>query len=102
MSRKKGGYGALVGSLELEPEKKAVALMYDRVRAPIVKAKGEGELADDIVSLAQEHGIYVAEDPALAETLSNLELNQEIPESIYTSIAVILSWAYWLRGETPD
>ena len=42
MSRKKGGYGALVGAFELEPEKKAIALMYDRVRAPVVKAKGEG------------------------------------------------------------
>ena len=102
MSKKKGGYDALVGALELQPEKKAIALMYDRVSAPVVKAKGKGELADDIVSFAHKHGIYVAEDPALAETLSNLELNQEIPESIYTSIAVVLSWAYWLRGQTPD
>ena len=47
MSKKKGGYDALVGELELQPEKKAIALMYDRVRAPVVKAKGRGELADD-------------------------------------------------------
>ncbi len=76
--------------------------MYDRVRAPVVNAKGEGALAEDIISLAQKHGIYIAEDPLLADTLSNLELNQEIPESIYTSIAVVLSWAYWLRGQTPS
>ena len=77
--------------------------MYDRVRAPVVKAKGEGELAKDIVSLARRDTGYMWPKTQLwQETLSNLELNQEIPESIYTSIAVILSWAYWLRGQTPD
>jgi len=30
-----------------------------------------------------------------------LELEQEIPESLYVSVAVILSWVYWLKGMTP-
>ena len=100
--RRKKGYDSLEGVSGLEPKKKAVALMYDRSRAPVVNAKGEGALAEDMISLAREHGIYIAEDPALAETLSNLELNEEIPEDVYTTIAVILSWAYWIKGQTPD
>ena len=54
--------------------KKAVALLYDQVRAPVIKAKGEGELAWEILRLAEEHGVHVAEDPILAETLSYLQL----------------------------
>ena len=86
---------------ELRAEKKAVALLYDGLGAPVINAKGSGDLALEMVSLARENGVFVAEDPALAQTLSNLEIDQEIPESLYNSVAVILSWAYWLRGDTP-
>jgi flagellar biosynthesis protein len=43
----------------------------------------------------------VAQDPQLLALLSQLELDQEIPESLYVAVAVILSWAYWLRGMEP-
>jgi flagellar biosynthesis protein len=33
--------------------------------------------------------------------LSGLEIDQEIPETLYTAVAIILSWAYWLRGMKP-
>ena len=85
-----------------ESEKKAIALMYDRLRAPIVKAKGEGLVAEEIIELARSNGVYVAEDPALAELLSEIEVDEEIPEALYTSVAVVLSWAYWIRGQRPE
>ena len=50
MSRKKEGMGRWAGRLNLNQKKKAIALMYDRVRAPVVNAKGEGALADEIIS----------------------------------------------------
>ena len=81
--------------------KKAVALLYDQVRAPVIKAKGEGELAREILRLAEAHGVHVAEDPILAETLSYLRLEEEIPEEVYRSVAAILSWVYYLQGRTP-
>ena len=81
--------------------KKAVALLYDKIDAPIVKAKGEGELAWDIIRVAQKHGVHVAEDPVLAETLSYLQLEEEIPDELYQSVAVILSLVYWLSERTP-
>ena len=65
--------------------KKAVALLYDQLRAPVITAKGEGELAWEILRLAQQHGVHVAEDPILAETLSYLQLEEEIPEEVYRS-----------------
>lgn len=83
-------------------EKKAVALMYDQVRAPIVKAKGKGALAWQIIEIAKRHDIHVAEDPVLAETLSYLKLEQEVPEEVYQSVATVLSWAYWLKGKVPE
>ena len=62
--------------------KKAVALLYDQLRAPLIKAKGEGELAWEICAWRKKWG-YVAEDPILAETLSYLQLEEEIPEEVY-------------------
>jgi flagellar biosynthesis protein len=44
----------------------------------------------------------VAEDPVLAETLSYLQLNEEIPEDVYVAVATVLSWAYWVKGEIPQ
>ena len=81
--------------------KKAVALLYDKINAPVVKAKGKGELAWDIIRTAQKRGVHVAEDPVLAETLSYLQLEEEIPEQLYQSVAVLLSWVYWLSDQTP-
>ena len=46
--------------------------------------------------------MLVAEDPVLAETLSYLELNQEISRRDFQSVAVILSWVYWVEGKQPD
>jgi len=34
--------------------------------------------------------------------LGTLELNTEIPENLYVAVAVILSWAYWLKGMEPE
>jgi flagellar biosynthesis protein len=34
--------------------------------------------------------------------LMQLPLNEEIPESLYVAVAVVLSWAYWLTGRRPD
>jgi flagellar biosynthesis protein len=98
----KSGQGDSVFIDGTHSEKKAVALMYDQIRAPIIKAKGEGALAWQIIEIAKNHNIYVAEDPVLAETLSYLKLEQEVPEEVYRSVATVLSWAYWLKGEVPQ
>lgn len=81
--------------------KKAVALEYGTHAAPVLVARGEGELAQEILRRAQEQGIWVAQDAQLVALLSRVELEQEIPPELYTAVAVILSWVYWLRGMKP-
>ena len=83
------------------PYQQAVALEYGKNKAPVVTAKGEDELAHRIVADAKRQGVYVAEDPRLLAMLSRLDVGQEIPEDMFTAVAVILAWVYWLRGMQP-
>jgi flagellar biosynthesis protein len=78
--------------------KHAAALRYDADRggAPRVIAAGSGELADRIIALAQEHGVPVRDDSALAEALARLELEAEVPEELWAAVAEALVWAYRL------
>ncbi|MDB5052107.1 MAG: FhlB protein [Bacilli bacterium] len=76
--------------------KKAVALRYssDKQQAPVVVAKGKGQIAEIIMKKAKEHGIPMQEDASLVEVLSKLDLNQEIPAELYQLVAEILSFIY--------
>ena len=77
-------------------EKKAVALRYERYRdsAPKVVAKGKGIIAERIIEVAKQHGVYLKEDPTLVEVLSGLELYEEIPEELYKVVAEIFVLIY--------
>jgi len=33
--------------------------------------------------------------------LSKLDVGEEITQDMYTAVAVILSWVYWLKGMQP-
>jgi len=79
----------------------AIALEYGRNKTPKVTAKGQNELARRILAEAQKQGVYVAEDPQLLALLSRLDVGEEIPQDMYTAVAVILSWVYWLKGMRP-
>ncbi|MFM7571491.1 MAG: EscU/YscU/HrcU family type III secretion system export apparatus switch protein [Betaproteobacteria bacterium] len=82
--------------------KQAIALEYGRRDAPIVVAKGSDEIAEKILEEARRHGIFVAEDPQLLATLSRLELDEQIPVECYAAVAVVLAWAFRLRGIGPE
>ena len=79
----------------------AIALEYGRHQTPRVTAKGQNELAKRILDEAQKQGVYVAEDPQLLALLGRLDVGEEIPQDMYTAVAVILSWVYWLKGMQP-
>ena len=81
--------------------KGAVALEYGENEVPIVSAKGEEDLAEMILEEARRQDVYIAEDPRLLAALSQLDIENEIPQELYTAVAVILSWAYWLKGMEP-
>ena len=81
-------------------KKKAVALEYGVQESPTVIAKGQDELALEIIEEAKKYGIFIAEDPLVA-ALSQVGLSEEIPEELYHAVAVMLAWAYWLKGLSP-
>ncbi|MFC3080105.1 EscU/YscU/HrcU family type III secretion system export apparatus switch protein [Phenylobacterium terrae] len=70
----------------------AVALRYTEPEAPKVVAVGRGWLGEKIIAAAREHGVPLEENPALAEALSHIELDTEIPEELYVAIAEILAF----------
>jgi len=76
--------------------KQAVALFYDGENTPKVTAKGEGETAEQIIAIAQEHNIAFCENKPLSDLLMSLELGEEIPENLYIAIAHIIAFAYQL------
>ncbi len=79
--------------------KKAVGLKYEKNKdkAPKLIAKGEGKIADRIIEIAKEYGIYIKEDKTLIEILSKLDIYEEIPEELYGIIAEILLYVYELE-----
>ncbi len=80
----------------IKEERIAVALDYDIKQddAPKVIAKGKGDIAEQIIAIAKEHGITIKEDADLAEILSVLELDSYIPLEAYAAVAEILSYIY--------
>lgn len=80
----------------------AVALKYDGTGAPAVAATGQGNLAEEIIQLARQHGVPLYEHPELVEILAKLDRGEEIPETLYRVIAEILAFAFYLQGKTPD
>ena len=82
------------------PTHYAVALQYadGDMRAPKVVAKGVNLVAARIREIANEHNVAMLEAPPLARALyHNVELNREIPGSLYNAVAEVLAWVYQLR-----
>jgi len=81
---------------------KAVALQWDGKVAPKVTAKGEDALAEQILRIAREHNIPIQEDnEILVSVLAQIELGDEIPESLYLAVAQVIAFAYYLSGKQP-
>ncbi len=81
------------------PTHYAVAIKYkpEEMNAPIVVAKGKDEVAFKIRDIAFKHGIPILERPALArEIYEKVDLNEEIPEDLYTVVAEVLAYVYKL------
>ena len=79
----------------------AIALDYDGVNAPRLTAKGRGEVARQIIELAEEFGVPLHQDPELSALLAQIPLGDEIPETLYRAIAEVIAFAYLLTGKFP-
>ncbi|DAB31798.1 MAG TPA: type III secretion system protein [Sulfurospirillum sp. UBA11407] len=75
---------------------KAVALKYNKEKdkAPKVVAKGKGEIAKNIIKIAEENKLPIKKDEDLVELLTKIELDREIPENLYKAVAEVFSFIY--------
>ncbi|PMJ91393.1 flagellar biosynthesis protein FlhB [Vibrio sp. 10N.261.55.A7] len=82
------------------PEHFSVALRYKQNvdKAPVVIAKGADHMALKIREVAREHDIYVIPAPPLARALYHTtELEQEIPDGLFTAVAQVLAYVFQLK-----
>lgn len=82
------------------PTHYSVALVYKEgnTAAPVVVAKGAGEVALRIRELASEHNVLMLEAPPLARALyRHCDIGQSIPTELYNAVAEVLAWVYGVR-----
>lgn len=86
-------------SEEAKKPQMAVALDYETgtKQAPVVVAKGRGEIAEKIMEVAREHGITIEANPMLAEALSGVELDAAIPHELYQAVAEVIGFVLRAR-----
>jgi FlhB-like protein len=82
-----------------DPRKIAVALEYEigTREAPKVVATGRGYIAERIVAIAEENGVVIESNSALAEALSGVELDDTIPLELYEAVAEIIGFVLRVR-----
>lgn len=93
----------------VNPTHFSVALRYDeeRMRAPVVVAKGQDLIALRIREIAEEHSVPIFEAPPLARSLHrHVDIGTEIPTTLYVAVAQVLTYITQLRtarraGHTP-
>jgi flagellar biosynthesis protein len=76
----------------------AVALHYERPGTPRVIAKGRGPIGQKIIETARASGVPIQENAGLAEALAQVELEHEIPESLYRAVAEVLVFILRVSG----
>jgi flagellar biosynthetic protein FlhB len=89
----------------VNPTHFAVALRYDeqRMRAPIVVAKGRDLIAARIREIAAEHRVPIFEAPPLARALHRfVEIGAEIPASLYVAVAQVLTYLAQVHAARRD
>lgn len=86
------------------PTELAVAIQYDpeKMKAPIVIAKGAGLIAQRIRRLALENNVPVVERKPLAQLLyKEVDINHPVPDQSYAAVAEVLAYVYQLKGKKP-
>ncbi len=84
------------------PTHVAVAIEYKphRMQAPVVTAKGQNLIAEQIKRIARENGVPVVENPPLARALNrSVEIGDSVPPALYQAVAEVLAFIYRLRDQ---
>lgn len=77
-------------------QKRAAALRYDgrKDSSPKVTANGKGYIAENIINKAKKNNVPIQQDPTLVALLSELNINENIPEDLYLAVAEVFSFIY--------
>jgi flagellar biosynthesis protein len=74
-------------------KRKAAVLKYNKIgKAPEVVAKGRGVIAEKIIKKAEEFDVPFFKNEALADSLLDVNINDEIPPSLYKAVAEVFIW----------
>ena len=86
----------------VNPTHVAVAIKYDRdsMDAPTVVAKGAELIAKQIRELAVNENIPIIRNVPLARQLYEIDLEGEVPEEMYETVAEVLRWVYTLSQKS--
>jgi flagellar biosynthesis protein len=81
--------------------KAAVALGYDpdKENAPKILAAGQGELAEALLRIAQEHNVPVHTNQPLASALIKLDVGTYLPPELYAAVAEVLAFLWRMEQE---
>lgn len=85
------------------PTHYAVALKYDpdKMRAPVLLAKGADLIAYQIRTTAGSYKVPVISAPALARAIYySTALKGEVPSGLYVAVAQVLAYVYQLKRQT--
>lgn len=87
------------GPRRRKPRPQAVALRYRPAddAAPVVVAKGQGDVARRIVDRAAAAGVPVVSDPPLAAALLSTELGRAVSPQVYHLVAEVLAFVYTMN-----
>ena len=84
------------------PTHLAVALKYDqaKMKAPLVLAKGERKVAEEIRRIAEAHEITIVQNEQLARAIyRSTPLYKEVPAEFYQATAEILAYVYKIKRD---
>jgi len=87
------------------PTHYAAAIYYRKGETPlpVLRAKGAGATALEMISIAQREGIPIIENVALARALYNrMQIFEMVPFDLLEPIAEILRWISMLPSSKPD
>ena len=79
----------------------AIAIEYGNNPVPLVVAKGKDELAQKIIDAVVAAGVPIKKDEELTALLGLLDIDEQVPRSLYTLVAEVLVYTYWLKGMKP-
>lgn len=88
--------------LVTNPTHYAVALLYEKGKTPLplVLAKGQDNVAQEMIRIAEEEKIPIMRDVPLARSLyADADVNQYIPADLVNPVAEVIRWVLSLRPQ---